>query len=53
MGEHMRDNTRQRRKLELRREKLRVLDVSDLDRVAGGHSLARVGTRYCIWTYDP
>lgn len=44
----MRDQTREQRKLQLRRERLRVEDTRDLDQVAGGHSKARSGTRFCI-----
>ena len=44
----MRDQTREQRKLHLRKERLRVLDTRDLDQVAGGHALGRVITRYCI-----
>ena len=44
----MRDQTRDQRKLQLRRERLRVLDTRDLDQVAAGHALGRVITRYCI-----
>jgi hypothetical protein len=48
----MSDTTRrqERRKLELRRERLRVLDARDLDHVAGAQKLGRVCTRYCITT---
>jgi len=39
---------RDRQKLQLRKERLRVLDARDLDQVAAGHALGRVITRYCI-----
>jgi len=45
MGERKREP---KKKLQVRRERLRVLDLPDLDRVAGGHSMARSGSRLCI-----
>jgi hypothetical protein len=53
-GIHMRNDTRKQRKLELRKERLRVLEAGALDQVAGGHSLARIGTRLCLTgVYEP
>ncbi len=50
----MRDRTREQRKLELRRERLRVLDTRALDQVAGGDKLARRISRLCLTTVqDP
>ena len=52
----MRHQTRNRRKLELRSERLRVLGTRDLDRVAGGHyeepqhNDGRRNSRFCPTT---
>lgn len=55
----MRDHRRRRdwRKLELKRERLRVLDMGELRQVMGAgalHECGRALSRYCLdWTGDP
>jgi hypothetical protein len=44
----MRDKKSGRRRLELRRERLRVLDARELEQVAAGHCLAPRNSRLCI-----
>jgi hypothetical protein len=44
----MREKKRERRRLELRRERLRVLDARALEQVVAGHCLAPRCSRFCI-----
>lgn len=52
----MTDKRSKRRKLELRRERLRVLDTHELQQVMGAgaqHECGRAGSRYCLDWGEP